>query len=437
MSVNSKQYVLDSIKKLEDLDFIKSAEPNYIVEMKELGTPNDFYYNNSYDGASGELNWIYESMNMEEAWDYVDSIYDKTDVLVGVYDSGVDGDHEDLTIMNEDNEIIANVFADIGITYDTTLSLNDDNRKYSKFYLADRKGHGTNVAGIIAAYRNNGIGIPGISLNAKIVSLRDVDQTIENFINCIEYAEENDVRIINCSRNFTYKYSVNEIINSSMREAIENYSGLMVCGAGNSGKNNDTDSSPCFPASYNLLNIISVGALMINNNVEQKMNALDREGHLIHSHWGATSVDLFAPGHEIVVIDIINNGYNVVSGTSYATPFVTGVAALILSIAPDLSISELKATILNNVTPLDNLAGLCVTGGKLNAEATVKNIHRHNNLDYVFNTSIYHRAECSCGTIILEPHVWLNNPLGGKMCIKCGWMTLSVNYIIKKEDEVY
>ena len=248
-------------------------------------------------------------------------------------------------------------------------------------------------------------------------------------------ASEIDTEKIYCNATIEDEFKDNEIINSSMREAIENYSGLLVCGAGNSGKDNDTDSRPCYPASYNLLNIISVGGLMIDDNDEEKiLDTIKDNGQHIISHYGQTSVDLFAPGYEIVST-YYNGGYSKDSGTSYAAPFVTGLAAMILSIVPDLSISELKATILNNVTPMSILTNKCVTGGRLNAKAAVRNIHRHSYLEYAFETSLYHRAECSCGIILIEGHIFLNNPMGGKICIKCGWMTLSANLIVKKEDE--
>lgn len=404
LNVNSKQYVLDSIKKLEELDYIKSAEPNYIMETENLGTPNDFYYNNSLDGTSSE--WVYESMNMEEAWDYVDSIDVKENILVGVYDTGVNGDHEDLCYKNELDDITSSVFSINGKNLGTNQGT----------CLTDEDGHGTRVAGIIAAYRNNERGISGVCGNAQIVSLRDVATSIESFIECIEYADENNVRIINCSRG-DYQY------NSTLKTAIMNYSGLMVCAAGNAGNDNDGSLS-AYPASYDLDNIISVGA--IDDNLEQWV------GDDFSSNYGQTSVDLFAPGKNIVST-YKDGGYNIDSGTSFAAPFVTGVAALILSIEPNLTVLELKGTILLNVISISSLSNKCVTGGILNAESAVKNIHSHS-YTYTYDTALYHHGECACGAVAIQPHTWKKIALNMKSCIGCGETIFVVNNI-KKEDE--
>ena len=117
------------------------------------------------------------------------------------------------------------------------------------------------------------------------------------------------------------------------------------------------------------------------------MDGLDSNGNLVRSNYGATSVDLFAPGQNIVST-YKDGGYDIDSGTSFAAPFVTGVAAMILSIVPDLSIRELKITILENVTSMTILSNKCVTGGMLNAEAAVKNIHRHNFI-YLYDSGEY------------------------------------------------
>ena len=236
---------------------------------------------------------------------------------------------------------------------------------------------------------------------------------------------KNNVRIINCSRGWnTYSFA--------LQAAISNYSGLLVCAAGNSGV--DNDSNPLYPASYDLPNIISVGALKSENNIIKIMDGLDSNGNLVRSNYGATSVDLFAPGQNIVST-YKDGGYDIDSGTSFAAPFVTGVAAMILSIVPDLSIRELKITILENVTSMTILSNKCVTGGMLNAEAAVKNIHRHNFI-YLYDSGEYHRGECSCGDIDIQPHTRRRNPSGGMICTKCGGTSLLVN-CIKKEEEEY
>ena len=114
------------------------------------------------------------------------------------------------------------------------------------------------------------------------------------------------------------------------------------------------DNTSKYPASYNLSNMIVVGSIDINND------------KALTSNYGSSTVDLFAPGVGIYST-VPTDTYDYKSGTSMAAPYVTGVAALIKSIRPQLSSLEIKKLILNNVDIISNLTGLCKTGGKLNA----------------------------------------------------------------------
>lgn len=135
------------------------------------------------------------------------------------------------------------------------------------------------------------------------------------------------------------------------------YKGLVVCVAGNAKAN--IDNSPTYPACYNLDNIISVAATPQNDILRSSSN------------YGANNVDLGAPGQDIYST-ALNNSYLSTGGTSMAAPHVTGVAALIKSIRPDLSAVQVKSCILNGVDKVSALTGKCVTGGRLNAYKAVQ-----------------------------------------------------------------
>ena len=137
-----------------------------------------------------------------------------------------------------------------------------------------------------------------------------------------------------------------------------NDAGIMfVAAAGN--ENNDNDASPTYPASYDLPGIIAVGATD-HNDLKAGFSC-----------FGATSVDLGAPGVDILST-LPGNAYESWSGTSMATPHVAGAVGLINGLAPGLSLQEVKDLILNNVDPIPALDGLWVTGGRLNLQKAIE-----------------------------------------------------------------
>jgi len=208
-----------------------------------------------------------------------------------------------------------------------------------------------------------------------------------------------------------------------LKEAIENYDGLIVCGAGNSGW--DIDGTNTYPAVSDEYNVITVGSIDSSFNKAES------------SSYGATTVDLFAPGHQIISCQAgTTNGYVYKNGTSMAAPHVTGVAALLLSAYPNMTPADIKETIMENVNkvmgndPEDPdtydqylLEGMCVTEGVLNAKAALRNpvYHSHQYSD----TYIIHRKECVCGDIYNEPHYYITpydygNLSNHKLLCACG-----------------
>ena len=331
-----KQNVLDTIQELEKLDFIESAEPNYHATLSVA--PNDSRY--SAQRAIKEI-------EIEQAWDITTG---SSAVSVGVIDSG---------IVNH-NDLNGNVVP--GWDYYNMDAITTD----------DPNSHGTAVAGIIGAVGNNSCGIAGVCWNVQLVPMQTVyyDSSVGEYfldadaiIRAINDANV-DIPIINCS------YGRYDFCNAEMN-ALSSYKGLAVCAAGN--ENQNTDYVSHYPACYPLDNIISVGAL--DSTLTAK--GVWRYGYA--SNYGQTTVDLFAPGtDEYTTINcdesgtVTPNQYTIAWGTSFSAPFVTGVAALIKSIRPNATPTEIKAFILQNVDLLPEFDKLCVTGGKLNAYKAVK-----------------------------------------------------------------
>jgi subtilisin family serine protease len=216
----------------------------------------------------------------------------------------------------------------------------------------DIGGHGTHVAGIIGAIGNNGIGVAGMNWKVSMMPVRLVSG-----VSAIRYAVDNGARISNNSYGATALGAPPELIASG--EAVVAHAAkndhLVVASAGNDST--DTDVFPFhFPSGYEEPNVISVAA---TNRADVLAS---------FSNFGAVSVDLGAPGHTTwsTYIEPSPQPFALEFGTSMSSPHVAGAAALILSVNPDLSFDEIKALILDNVDPLEDLQGITVTGGRLN-----------------------------------------------------------------------
>lgn len=241
--------------------------------------------------------------------------------------------------------------------------------------------HATHVAGIIAAVRHNGIGIDGITNDVVIMPVKvvpDGDERDKDVALGIRYAVDNGAQIINMS--FGKGYSPHkDWVDDAVRYA-EKHDVLLVHAAGNDGTNNDSVLN--YPNPFMLRkharadNFITVGASGPDND----------NGHLAasFSNYGKNEVDLFAPGVNIYST-VPGNGYATMSGTSMATPVVTGVAALVLEYYPTLSAKQLRWVLDHSVTKLDSVmvtrpggndmvpfSSLCITGGIVNAYQALK-----------------------------------------------------------------
>jgi subtilisin family serine protease len=205
-----------------------------------------------------------------------------------------------------------------------------------------RSDHGTFVAGIIAANRDNGIGIDGIAEDVRIMVLRvvpDGDEYDKDVALAIRYAVDNGAHIINMS--FGKEFSPQKsMVDDAFRYAVEN-NVLLVHAAGNSATNIDKEAHyPTAKLDDNTVaaSVITVGAISKNLNYHLLGN---------FTNYGREEVDIFAPGVDMVSL-YPGDKYNVGSGTSFASPIVAGVAALIWSYYPELTAIQLKDVLLNS-----------------------------------------------------------------------------------------
>ena len=239
-------------------------------------------------------------------------------------------------------------------------------------------GHGTHVAGIIGAVRGNNEGIDGIAPAVRIMSVRTVpdgDEHDKDVANAIRYAVDNGAHIINMSFGKAHspgKSAVDEAVKYADSRGV-----LMIHAAGNDGNDNDTEENyprPVYLDGGRAANWIEVGA------ASWKVDSLAAP----FSNYGATSVDIFAPGMEVLSTKP-GNAYEPEDGTSMAAPVVTGVAALLMAFYPDLGAADVRRILLESAVRHDRRVArpgeppqnvpfttLSVTGGVVNAFEAVR-----------------------------------------------------------------
>jgi subtilisin family serine protease len=221
--------------------------------------------------------------------------------------------------------------------------------------VQDDNGHGTHVAGIIAAAGNNGIGVAGVDWNAQIMPLKVLDVqgngSDQATVSAIEFAVAHGARVINASwGGGPYSQAVADAISQAGSQGV-----VFVTAAGNNGSNDD--SSPFYPASYRLPNEISVAAVDITGNLAG------------FSSFGVQTVALAAPG--VNILSTVPGGYKYESGTSMAAPYVSGVVALVAGLEPSASAAQLVHQVESTAKPLPGLAGKVSTGGIVDAARAV------------------------------------------------------------------
>lgn len=335
---------------------IEYAQYNYRLELLTVPADEKFGQqwglSNTGQEVEGKIGRSGVDIDAISAWGLTQG---SGEVLIGLLDTGVDITHQDLqdNIYINSGEIPDNGVDDDGNGFiDDVHGYDFANDDASVYDSAGYDYHGTFMAGIIAA-KSDSAGITGVAPNVKILPLKFINGNAGytcDAIEAIEYAMSMNVKIINCSFGGTDN-------NQALKDAMQNSGILFVCAGGNRG--GDVASLPVYPACFELPNIISVAAI-------------DNMGVLAgFSSYGA-SIDLAAPGINILGTTP-DNSYEYMSGTSTSAASVTGVAALLKSYLPNISITEIKSRIKNNVRPCTSLTGFVASGGRLDAMAALTN----------------------------------------------------------------
>ena len=337
--------------------FVEYAEPDHVV--RHAATPNDTYYSlqwglhNTGQTIAGNDPGIADAdIDAPEAWNTTTG---GAGLVIADLDTGAQWSHPDLAanVWTNAGEVAGNGVDDDGNGYV------DDVRGYD-FYSndvdpADSDGHGTHTAGTIGAVGNNGIGVTGVAWSCKVMVLRFLGPQggyNSDAIRGIQYATQKGVKVSNNSYgNPYYDQSFYNAIN-----AAKSAGHVFVAAAGNAGTNND--STPYYPAAFNLDNVISVAA---TDNNDQRAS---------FSNYGASSVDLGAPGVNIASTYTGSN-YVYMGGTSMACPHVAAAVGLVQLQNPGWTYAQVRSRILSTVRPVASMSGITVTGGVLNLAAAV------------------------------------------------------------------
>ncbi len=290
----------------------------------------------------GGNNWGNDMVNAPEAWARG---YTGQGVTVAVIDSGVDISHQDLSnnIWRNTGEIASNGIDDDGNgytddVYGWNFGIGQNNNNVLPGTTSSGQGHGTHVAGTIAA-ANNGIGMTGVAYNSRIMAIRmgDVDSQGRftnggNLAQAIRYAVDNGARVINMSLGWSDSTALRDALAYAASRNV-----ITVSAAGNSSL-----SSPGTPAYYATQYGLSVGAVNSNRTIASFSNRAGTNSSMQH---------VMAPGVN-VYSTVPGNGYASYSGTSMAAPHVAGVVALMLGANPNLTHAQVRSILTSSAVRL-------------------------------------------------------------------------------------
>lgn len=376
-SLNVSESELEKkIAELNNRNDVEYAEPNYIYKIALI--PSDYHYTSQ---------WYLKKIKATEAWD---TVRESPEMVIAVIDSGVQIDHPDLrdniwrNVMEAPNNKIdddKNGYVDDVNGWDFTRNISDPSPRFDGEFTENGIMHGTVVAGAIAGLGNNATGITGVTWRAKIMPLKVLSDNgegeVRNVTRAIDYAVRNGADVINLSFvGFNFSKSMEAAITRAYEAGV-----IVVAAAGNEqgeGHGYSLDATPIYPACYDG----KAGENMVIGVAAT--DTLDQKAPF--SSYGFKCVDISAPGVSIfstavyapdqkINNEILNKYYDGYwSGTSMATPLVSGALALIQKANPRLNRQEVVNVLINSTDNIDRLNPFYLGqlgSGRLNVEKAI------------------------------------------------------------------
>jgi subtilisin family serine protease len=354
---------------------VEFAEPNFLI-AKDDSLPNDARFVEQWGlrntGQSGGQHG--SDVNAARAWTTTTG---SKSTVIAVIDSGIDFSHPDL-VNNQ--------------WFNPVPESNGDLRGWdfvtNSAEITDEQGHGTTVAGIIAAEGNNAIGMTGLMWRASLMSLRVLDGTgigdVADAVEAIDYAAAHGAQVINLSWGTSGEsVALKDAIQRAIRRNV-----VVVCSAGNGGR--DLDNEPYYPASFGSQGLIAVAAT----------DSFDRLA--VWSNWGVKSVTVAAPGTDILATQV-GGGYRNVSGTSAAAPLVSGIAGLLKTLIPAANPQSIARAVSQSARKTASLSSKVDSGGVADAQGALDRLRGPQNQRSTFVPGLGSGGNGSGGSFSTAP----------------------------------
>jgi subtilisin family serine protease len=361
--------IASAMGRLEGHFAVEYAEPNWIYHHDAVS--NDTYYTNgSLWGMYGDATTPANAFGSQAGEAWAAGKTNCSSVYVGIIDEGYMHTHEDLAANAGTNpgEIAGNGRDDDGNGYVDDVYGWDFNGNDSSVFDGTGDDHGTHVAGTIGGAGGNGKGVAGVCWSVKLMGAKFLGNrggTTANAIRAVDYFTDLKARhglnLVATNNSWGGGGFSQGLFDAIARANVAGI--LFIAAAGNGGSDgvgDNNDATPHYPSSYTNANIVAVASITSSG------------ARSSFSNYGATSVDLGAPGSGIMSTlpksskGKVVSGYGSYSGTSMATPHVTGAAALYAATHAGASAATIKAALLGSTVPTSSLGGRTVTGGRLN-----------------------------------------------------------------------
>ena len=364
--VRTGRGVPEAIQALRESPEVEYAEPNWVYQ--HAAVTNDTYVaNGSLWGMYGTSTTPANQYGSNAASAWAAGQTGSASVYVGIIDEGIQFEHPDLLgqVWTNKVDVVDGVDND-GNGYVDDIHGWDFDGNNNTIYDGGTRGsqddHGTHVSGTIGAKANNNAGVAGVNWNVTLISGKFLGRrggTTANAVKAVDYFNDlktrqklNIVATNNSWGGGGFSQALYDAIKRADAAGI-----LFIAAAGNGGSDgvgDDNDATPSYPSGYDLPNVIAVAAITSSGAKSS------------FSNYGAKTVDIGAPGSGIWSTTAYNL-YESYSGTSMATPHVTGAAALYASAHPTATAAQIRTAILSSAVPTTSLSGKTVTGGRLDA----------------------------------------------------------------------